>query len=343
MSPRSGAIDGVRVLGIVAVVAGHSLSTPLVRPLFFTWHVPLFFFLAGYFWSARRTMPEELRRRTRSLGLPYGTWMLLIAMIFVPLDATLERFTVDRILGPLYNGVHSAMPFTTFWFVSALFFAVLALRLLWRLPQVVLWAIAVVGLALGYIAGNALAQTPLALGSALPCLFFVLAGTASTKLRPLIKKPGRVGLVLVVLAAALIASGVASPLDIKQGNYGTPVISALVAVTISFALILLSEAVFGYLPSSVARVATNLSYAGFTVVLVHPLIIWLMLKFAGGSADWLIFAVALTVPWLIGMLALRTPASSWLTGVRMLRRVGRSSEATRPDPSPPAEPGAASQ
>ncbi|MHB1234542.1 MAG: acyltransferase family protein [Microbacteriaceae bacterium] len=316
MSSRSAAIDSVRVLGIVAVVAGHSLNTPLVRPLFFTWHVPLFFFLAGYFWSARRTMPEELSKRARTLGLPYATWMLLIAMIFIPLDAILEPFTVDRILGPLYNGVHSAMPFTTFWFVSALFFTVLALRLLWRLPQVVVWAIAVAGLVLGYVAGNALAQTPLALGSALPCFFFVLAGNASAKVRPLVKKPGMVGLVLLALAAALIASGLAAPLDIKQGDYGTPVISALVAVTISFALILLSETVFGYLPSSAARVVTSLSYAGFTVVLVHPLIIWLMLKFAGNPADWLIFALALTVPWLVGMLALRTPASSWLTGVR---------------------------
>lgn len=308
----------MRVLGIAAVVAGHSLNTPLVRPLFFTWHVPLFFFLAGYFWSARRTIPEELSKRAQALGLPYGTWMLLLTLLFIPLDAALEGFNVDRLLGPLYNGVHSAMPFTTFWFVSALFFTVLALRLLWRLPQVVVWAVAIAGLVLGYVAGNSLAQTPLALGSALPCLFFVLMGNVAMKLRPRIERPGLVGLALLALAATLIATGLASPLDIKQGNYGTPALSVLGAVAISFALVLVAETVFDRLPSSAGRIATRLSYAGFTVVLVHPFIIWLMLKFLWPVPDWLIFIVALTVPWSVGALALRTPASRWLTGVRRL-------------------------
>ena len=317
-SSRSGAIDGVRVLGIVAVVAGHTLNTPLVRPLFFTWHVPLFFFLAGYFWSNRRTLKEELSKRVGTLGLPYVTWMLLIAVPFVLLDATLEKFSIGRLLGPLYNGEQSAMPYTTFWFVSALFFTVIFLRSLGRFPPVVIWAVGAAGSLLGYISGNALAQTPLSIGSAFPCLIFVLLGTFAAKLRTRIAKPALMGIVLLAFSAAVIATGIDSPLDIKVGNYGTPVISVLVAVAISFALVLLAEVTFSHLPKLVSDLATQLAYAGFTVVLVHPLVLWLMLRFFSAVPDWSIFVLALTVPWLVGVLSLRTPVSQWLTGTKRL-------------------------
>jgi acyltransferase len=318
-SSRSGAIDGVRVLGIVAVVAGHTLNTSLVRPLFFTWHVPLFFFLAGYFWSNRRSVKEEFSKRVGTLGLPYVSWMLLIAVPFILLDATLEKFSIGRLLGPLYNGEQSAMPYTTFWFVSALFFTVIFFRLLGRLPPVVIWAVGVAGSLLGYVAGNTLAQTPLSIGSAFPCLIFVLLGTFAAKVRSRIVKPALLGIVLLALSVALIATGIDSPLDIKVGNFGTPVISVLVAAAISFALVLLAEVTFSHLPKSVSGSATQLAYAGFTVVLVHPLILWLMLKFFPAVPDWTIFALALTVPWLVGMLSIRTAASRWLTGTKRLK------------------------
>lgn len=309
-SPRSGAIDAVRVLGIVAVVAGHTLNTPLVRPLFFTWHVPLFFFLAGYFWSDA-TIKEDLAKRVRSLGRPYLTWLLIIAIPFVLLDG---QITTDRLLGPFYDGTHSAMPYTTFWFVSALFFTVILLRCLQRLPLLVRWAIAIAGLSLGYLVGSSLAQTPLSIGSALPCLCFVLSGMLAARLRPRIRRPGIVGIALLVIAVALIASGLASPLDIKVGNYGTPVISVLVAVSISVALVLVMEALFRYLPGQVGHAATRLATAGFAVVLSHPLILWLMLKFFPAVPDWGVFALAVVVPWIVGLIFLRTPASPWLTG-----------------------------
>lgn len=320
---RSGAIDAVRVLGVAAVVAGHSLGTPLVRPLFYTWHVPLFFFLAGYFWSTHRSLAGELRTRTRTLGAPYLSWWVLIAVIFVPLDATLETTTTARLLGPFVNGQHSAMPFTTFWFVSALFATVVLFRVIDLLPRPAVWAVALIGSVCGILAGNILAQTPLAIGSAFPCLIFMVFGTLARDLRSHIARPGLVGLVLLLASALLVATGVSAPLDIKQGDYGTPGLSVLTAAAISFALILLAETLFARLadslsPSSYSFVntaTTRLAFAGLAVVLLHPLVLWLMLKFAPPVPNGVLFVVTLAVPWAIGVTALRTPVSSWLTGV----------------------------
>ena len=328
---RSAAIDAVRVLGVAAVVAGHSLATPLVRPLFYSWHVPLFFFLVGYFWSAERTLMAEIRARTRTLARPYVSWWLLIALVFVPLDATRETTTGARLLGPFVNGELSAMPYTTFWFVSALFATVLLLRILWVLPRAVVWVIAIGGSLCGYLVGGTLAQTPFAVGTALPCLIFLMLGTLARALRPRILRPGRVGVVLLVACAALVASGISAPLDIKQGNFGTPAVSVLTAAALSFGLVLSFEGLFARLADSSRSAlnsrlnfgATRLAYAGFAVVLLHPLVLWLMLRIAPPTPNWFVFVVTLSVPWAIGAAVLHTPASPWLTGVARIIRFSR--------------------
>ena len=329
---RSGAIDAVRVLGVLAVVAGHTLATPLVRPLFFTWHVPLFFFLAGYFWSPHRSVKVELTKRARTLALPYLTWFVLIALAYVALDLMVRGTAASRLFEPFTNGQHSAMPYTTFWFVSVLFFSVVLLRCLQALPRIIVVLIAVAGMILGYTAGDTLSQTPLAIGSALPCLVFILLGSAAKRVRPSIHRPAMNGLVLLLISAVLIATGASAPLDIKQGNFGTPVISTVVAVMISFGLVLLAEAIFSSLPVRASRVATRLSYTGFMVVLIHPLILWIMLTFTSGVSSWIIFFAATVVPILVALALLRTTVSIWFTGVSRSATIDEPGQIIRPSP-----------
>lgn len=312
---RSGAIDGVRVLGVLAVVAGHTLDAPMAHTLLYSWHVPLFFFLAGYFWSSHRSLAQELAKRTRTLVVPYLTWFVLIAFAFVALDSSLENSTFSRLFAPFSNGQSSAMPYTTFWFVAVFFFSLILLRCLWWLPRTVVWVIAIAGALLGCFAGDTLAETPLAIGSALPCLIFVLLGTVARSVRPRIAQPGLVGLVLLLGSAVLVVGGLSSPLDIKQGDFGTPLLSTVVAVLISFGLLLVAEAAFERMPAGASRLATRLSYACFMVVLTHPLVMWLMLTFGPTVPDWLLFLVTATIPLLLALLALRSAASFWLTGV----------------------------
>ncbi|WP_460536402.1 acyltransferase family protein [Humibacter ginsengiterrae] len=312
---RSGAVDAVRVVGILAVVAGHTLSFPVVRPLLYSWHVPLFFFLSGYFFARNRTVTDELKRRSRTLGRPYLAWFVLIGIVFVALDSTLESATCVRLFGPFVNGQHSAMPYTTFWFVAVLFFTTVLLRCLWQLPRPVLWLIGIGGAVAGYTIGDTLARTPLSVGSALPCLIFLLLGGLAHDLRPRIAAPGSVGLGLLLLAGISIVTGFSAPVDIKQGDFGTPVLSTLVAAMISFGLILVVETGFTVLGERSGRIATQLSYAGFMVVLTHPLVLWLILTFGPSIGPWLLFATCAIIPWAAALLALRTRFAAWLTGI----------------------------
>lgn len=322
---RSGAVDAVRVLGILAVVAGHTLSTPLVRPVLYTWHVPLFFFLAGYFWSTHRTAAEELGKRSRTLMRPYVTWFVLSGAVFLLLDPLLENTTWHRLLLPFVNGSKSAMPFTTFWFVSVLFVSCVLLRLLWAAPRTVVWAVAVACAVAGWLFGPQLADTPLSVGSALPCLLFVMLGRAARGWHRRSVPPDRkgwaalTGLVAIGLCAVTIAIDAAEPADVKVGDFGTPVVSTLTAVVIAYSLVLVAEWVFDRLPERASAIATQLSYGGFMVVLAHPLVWWLLEHFGPPMPSWAVFALCATIPWAAALLALRMPLAQWLTGAHRLR------------------------
>lgn len=316
---RSGAIDAVRVLGILAVVAGHTLATPLVRPLLYTWHVPLFFFLAGYFWSSRRSPGEELGTRARTLVRPYLTWFVLSGVVFLLLDPLRESNSWERLLLPLGDGRASAMPFTTFWFVSVLFVCCVLLRLLWAAPRGVVWVVAIACAVAGWLFGPQLAGTPLSLAAALPCLLFVLLGWAARRWQRLIPRGHRGSAALIALVAlggcaAVIATDAAEPIDVKAGDFGTPVLSALTAVVIACALVLIAQWLFARLPARASAIATELSYGGLMVVLVHPLVLWLLLRFGPSLPSWAVFAACATLSWLAALLALRLPWSSWVTG-----------------------------
>lgn len=50
---RLDGVDLVRLVGVTAIVAGHTWTTPGVAKWLFPWHVPLFFMACGYFWKDR--------------------------------------------------------------------------------------------------------------------------------------------------------------------------------------------------------------------------------------------------------------------------------------------------
>jgi acyltransferase len=313
---RSGGADAVRILGVVCVVAGHVWTTPITADLFYPWHVPLFFFLTGYFWSTKRTFSAELKKRAVTLGLPYVTWLGIIGILFVAYLVATDSFQFKWLRGPLFGGVEATRPFTTFWFVSVLFFAALLYRVICRSPMWVQWVLAAAGLAISYRLGDNFAAMPLAIGSAVPCLIFIVAGRSAR----LLAAPGRpilLGTGLLAVGAASVTLGWSQPVNIKGGDYGTPLASVVVAIMISYGLILVFEALFARLPAAASRLATLLASAGFTVVLAHCVVLWVMDTPPTGS--WLACALALVVPWALGLLALRTRASVWLTGAPRAR------------------------
>jgi hypothetical protein len=162
------------------------------------------------------------------------------------------------------------------------------------------------------------AEVPLSLGVAVPSLAFLLLGTVAKRLRPRITRPVLVGLALLAASAVLVATGLSRPVDVKQGDFGTVLLSPVVAAVISFGLVLVAETVVPALGDRFGRAMVLLASGGLLVMFVHPVVLW-ALRNDSAQGSWVIYLTALLVPWGIAVGLRHTPLSPWLLGVPRAR------------------------
>lgn len=311
---RNAGIDLVRCIAILAIVAGHVWTNPITDMLFFTWHVPVFFFLTGYLWRPGRSVAEETGRRARTLVKPYVFWIVLLLIPYVAVRMRNDDSIGTILLGPLYGGAAATRPFTTFWFVFVLFASAVLWRLLSSSPQLVRLLALAVALVASVVAGPELARTPLAIASAVPVLLFIASGEALKAFEP---RLGRfrtpVALSLLAVSAILISTEASAPLNLKAGDWGTPIISTFTAIAISWSLVMLGMSLGTRISHRAGAAITSFALTGFTVVLAHPAVLWVLAPFQ--LPDILLFLTAIIAPALLGAVALRTPIAEWVTGV----------------------------
>lgn len=322
---RSGAVDFLRVLGITAVVAGHvtAWAGPLTRETLYPWHVPLFFFLSGYFWSEKRTLKSEVRNRIKSLLLPYLLWLIVIGAWWM---SQLDDIGPGAFTKLLLGGSRLTGPFAAFWFVTALFVTVVLLRAIQRFPLWLQWAVALGALAVNYADSNLVAKIPLAAGVGCTCLVFVLAGRAFKQLRNRVKRPLLTGSLLILGSICLILADWSSHFDLKNAKLGVPVVTVVVAVAICAGMVLVAERLVPLAGRGFAAGVTMLARCGFMVVLTHALLLIVLMQW--GAAPWLVFSGSLVIPWVAAALVLRTPLAPLLLGTP---RAGMP-RAVQPDP-----------
>jgi hypothetical protein len=139
-------------------------------------------------------------------------------------------------------------------------------------------------------------------------VFFVGAGHLVQQHRA---RLGRLWPAALAAGAALVASGLSAPLDMKAGDWGTPVLSFLVAVLLSAGLLGMFESVFR--AGGSARISVGISRAaslGLVVVLTHAVPLYLT---DYQLPRWALLASALVFGCLMAFLARNRPA---LTGAR---------------------------
>ena len=138
MTARNSTIDVAKGIGIFFVVLGHNwLSTheksELTRVIF-SFHMPLFFFLAGIFLRA----PDGLLRfaigRTGSLLKPYFivlTALGILKMVWATLDGDADISGTRYFIGLLY-GTGDTIAWIALWFLPHLFISLIASLIILR-------------------------------------------------------------------------------------------------------------------------------------------------------------------------------------------------------------------
>ncbi len=310
---RSVAVDAVRALGLVAIVAGHTWDVRHFAQVgFYTWHVPVFFFLTGYLWKSGRSLADETRRRARTLLVPYVGWLLIVTAVWYGFRAALgEPFDVELLQQLPLGGNAISRPYSAFWFVTCLFVATVFLRWLDGVHPAAGWFVAGVGIAWCIGDRGTIANIPASAGTAMVAIFFMLVGRWFRAVRASIDRPAVAGLLLAGLAGLLGVSGALLPLNMKAGNLGTPILSVLMAAAISAGLLLVAEAVEGRMPRAAKWIILEVAACALPVILLHTLSLAMTARLGLPSSK-LTFLIALLVPLLLAMALRRTPLRRWL-------------------------------
>lgn len=325
---RSGAVDAVRVFGIIAVVAGHIWSNDLIRQGLFSWHVPIFFFLSGYLWTTGRSLGTIAHRRAQTLLVPYVSWLVLISVPYLAFRGLTGDLGWKTTLSLFFGGSYLGRPFSAFWFVTALFTALIVYLFVERLPLKWKLAFLIGTLILAYAIGPLLARIPLSIGVAIPCIAFIMAGQALRHVRAQIQHNLVVGIGCLVFGFTPVVWGPVASLDLKVGSFGTPFVSFACASLISTGLILLAETLCVRLSKTLNSVFTTLAMGGFMVVLTHAALIWVL-----GDESVFAFLVALLLPWTVALIVGRTPFAPVLLGSKRRHKLVSGNIATSPPQS----------
>jgi len=123
MSKRIEYIDIAKGIGILLVVLGHNdfpLISPFAHQVIYSFHMPLFFFLSGYFINTSIGFWEFLKKRFNSLLKPFLFTLFLIYFASVSFEKMSFRTALGRIVKSLY-GTGRYIDWVQLWFLPHLF------------------------------------------------------------------------------------------------------------------------------------------------------------------------------------------------------------------------------
>jgi len=123
LSNRIQYIDIARGIGILLVVLGHNdfaLVSPFAYQVIYSFHMPLFFFLSGYFINPSIAFWEFVKRRFNSLLKPYLFTIFMIYFVSVSFEKMSFQTALFRITKSLYGSGYY-LDWVQLWFLPHLF------------------------------------------------------------------------------------------------------------------------------------------------------------------------------------------------------------------------------
>ncbi|MDO5297313.1 MAG: acyltransferase family protein [bacterium] len=134
---RIESIDIAKGIAIICVILGH-LGIPEINRIVYTFHIPIFYFIAGYFVSDKKNVSSFIKDKARTLLQPYYV-LCLIMIVLATLDGALvgsatlyfQAWTYAALYasGDTYTSPFYIRAIGAIWFLWALFWGSLLLRI----------------------------------------------------------------------------------------------------------------------------------------------------------------------------------------------------------------------
>lgn len=222
-------IDNLKALGILAVILGH-ITSPF-GTFIFSWHMPLFFMIAGFFIKFDLSIKEFIKKDFKRLIVPYFLFAIIALVLEILKRIALHRESLDYIheLKGIFIWMDMISLINTYafvlWFLPALFFARVTLVFINKYIKhiiIQLFVISILFISSFYI------NLPFGFDNAMNALLFVFIGNIFFRLY----QESKVVYILPFLLIGLYYIFGIPTLDIASKNYGIIVINIIWALSI---------------------------------------------------------------------------------------------------------------
>lgn len=134
-------IDVVKGLAMLCIIAGH-MGIKIVNNVVFTFHVPIFFLISGYFISQKTCFKDYVIKRVKGLIIPYLFTSLLLVVDIIPVDIIkrginnipndMGRVFIQALYGSgtkVNKTIMGIQQIGAIWFLLAFFWALLFVKI----------------------------------------------------------------------------------------------------------------------------------------------------------------------------------------------------------------------
>lgn len=130
-SKRIEHVDLFRAFGIILMIMGHIKFGNIFDKWIHAFHMPMFFFISGWFFQSKGDVADRIKKKMRSLIVPYVVFEIvqwIVLFFFIPEYRTYKSllyiFTDNTYKIPIKNGTFGISPIPgAMWFLTAIFFA----------------------------------------------------------------------------------------------------------------------------------------------------------------------------------------------------------------------------
>ncbi len=278
-------IDVLKGLGIISVVVGHITYNQLLVKTIFMFHMPLFFLLGG--WLHNTDIPQRayLKAKTLSLLVPYLSFLVILwpleLMIAFPDQPWTGAWIFTALIKPMFVGGQLLTGFAAvFWFVTCYFLTQQLMHFLLRryaLPRCALMC--GVMLMCAYLNALLLPQWWLPWSANIVLIaapiYFIGYWARCRDIAGEISRFMPVFALVALTAVALNVFGIRNSFDMKQVDYGIPVVTLVSAIAWAAVLAVMARRLQS---NTVGRGLAAIGGASMTIMFLHQFVQLMMAK-----------------------------------------------------------------
>lgn len=279
MINRNIAIDIAKGIGILLVIIGHGAIPSWSKDAIFSFHMPLFFILSGYFFRDETPL-IRMRKDAKRLLLPYVVTIAVITLYMLIVHQVIKRDGWYYIINTLWLGIYptgapGGLNFSgPVWFLFALFWTKGTFNLIEKVHNrwfyLILAFTAFAPFYLSYLIGRDL---PLAISQGLISIVFFWGGHQWKRHESSLRGSRNKTMILICMALWLIGL-ISSDLDVMRMIYHNYPICVLTAFAGTYIVIEISNFLSKRKNIIIRKVSSFLSWGGrnsMTILCAHTL------------------------------------------------------------------------